>query len=66
AYTVNYYSWISGAYSSPETIQVGTAGTTLHFYNAAVAGTQPLYLMGQYFETAYVPRQADRIIFNHG
>ncbi|MDF1915601.1 hypothetical protein P2L76_26330, partial [Klebsiella pneumoniae] len=53
AYTVNYYSWISGAYSSPETIQVGTAGKTLHFYNAAVAGTQPLYLMGQYFETAY-------------
>ncbi|EQB3380053.1 SGNH/GDSL hydrolase family protein, partial [Klebsiella pneumoniae] len=66
AYTVNYYSWISGAYSSPETIQVGTAGKTLHFYNAAVAGTQPLYLMGQYFETAYVPRQADLIIFNHG
>ncbi|HBW1312801.1 TPA: SGNH/GDSL hydrolase family protein, partial [Klebsiella pneumoniae] len=65
-YTVNYYSWISGAYSSPETIQVGTAGKTLHFYNAAVAGTQPLYLMGQYFETAYVPRQADLIIFNHG
>ncbi|EPY6949482.1 SGNH/GDSL hydrolase family protein [Klebsiella pneumoniae] len=66
AYTVNYYSWISGTYSSPETIQVGTAGKTLHFYNAAVAGTQPLYLMGQYFETAYVPRQADLIIFNHG
>ena len=66
AYTVNYYSWSSNAYTTPETIQVGTAGKTLHFYNAAVAGTQPLYLMGQYFETAYVPRQADLIIFNHG
>ena len=66
AYTVNYYSWSSNAYATPETIQIGTAGKTLHFYNAAVAGTQPLYLMGQYFETAYVPRQADLIIFNHG
>lgn len=66
AYTVNYYTWGSGAYNSPETIQIGTAGKTLHFYNAAVAGTQPLYLMGQYFETAYVPRQADLIILNHG
>ena len=66
AYTVNYYSWSSNAYSTPETIQIGSAGKTLHFYNAAVAGTQPLYLMGQYFETAYVPRQADLIILNHG
>lgn len=66
AYTVNYYSWSSNAYTTPETIQIGTAGKTLHFYNAAVAGTQPLYLMGQYFEAAYVPRQADLIIFNHG
>lgn len=66
AYTVLYYSWASGAYGSPVTLQVGTAGKTLHFYNAAVAGTQPLYLMGQYFEAAYVPRQADLLIFNHG
>lgn len=66
AYTVLYYSWSSGAYGSPVTLQVGTAGKTLHFYNAAVAGTQPLYLMGQYFEAAYVPRQADLLIFNHG
>lgn len=66
AYTVLYYTWASGAYSSPVTLQVGTAGKTLHFYNAAVAGTQPLYLMGQYFEAAYVPRQADLLIFNHG
>lgn len=66
AYTVNYYSWSSTAYNSPETIQVGTAGKTLHFYNAAVAGTQPLYLMGQYFDAAYAPRQADLLILNHG
>lgn len=66
AYTVVYYSWGSGAYNAPETIQTGTAGKTLYFYNAAVAGTQPLYLMGQYFEAAYVPRQADLIILNHG
>ena len=66
AYTVNYYSWSSNAYTTPETLQIGTEGKTLHFYNAAVAGTQPLYLMGQYFEAAYVPRQADLIIFNHG
>ncbi|HID5535266.1 TPA: SGNH/GDSL hydrolase family protein [Klebsiella pneumoniae] len=66
AYTVNYYTWSAGAYVGPETIQVGTAGKTLHFYNAAIAGTQPLYLMGRYFEAAYVPRQADLIIYNHG
>lgn len=68
AYTVNYYSWSTslGAYNSPVTLQVGSAGKTLYFYNAAVAGTQPLYLMGQFFETAYVPRQADLLIFNHG
>lgn len=66
AYTVNYYTWSAGAYASPETLQVGTAGKTLHFYNAAIAGTQPLYLMGRYFEAAYVPRQADLIIYNHG
>lgn len=66
AYTVNYYKWSSNAYTTPETIQIGSAGKTLHFYNAAVAGTQPLYLMGQYFEAAYVPRQADLIILNHG
>ncbi|MCW2103717.1 UNVERIFIED_ORG: hypothetical protein M2402_000863 [Rahnella aquatilis] len=66
AYTVLYYSWASGAYGSPVTLQVGTAGKTLHFYNAAVAGTQPLYLMGHYFEAAYVPRLADLLIFNHG
>lgn len=68
AYTVNYYTWSTstGNYNSPVTLQVGTAGKTLHFYNAAVAGTQPQYLMGQYFETAYVPRQADLLIINHG
>lgn len=68
AYTVNYYTWSTstGNYNSPVTLQVGTAGKTLHFYNAAVAGTQPQYLMGQYFEAAYVPRQADLLIINHG
>ncbi|QOV59931.1 SGNH/GDSL hydrolase family protein [Klebsiella variicola] len=66
AYTVNYYTWSGTAYSAATQIQVGTSGKTLYFYNAAVAGTQPLYLMGNYFQTAYVPRQADLIILNHG
>lgn len=66
AYTVNYYTWSGTGYSSATQIQVGTSGKTLYFYNAAVAGTQPLYLMGNYFQAAYVPRQADLIIMNHG
>ncbi len=66
AYTVNYYTWTGSTYNNAITIQVGTAGKTLYFYNAAVAGKQPLYLMGQYFEIAYMPRQADLVIMNHG
>lgn len=68
AYTVNYYTWstTSGKYNPPETLQLGSSGKTLYFYNAAVAGTQPQFLMGQYFEKAYVPRQADLLILNHG
>ncbi len=67
-YTVLYYDWnlSSNSYNAAVTLQTGTLGKTLYFYNAAAAGTQPFLLMGNYFETAYAPRTADMIIINHG
>lgn len=42
-------------------------GVTLYFYNAAFAGTQPTYLMGNRLQAVFnVQSNADLIIFNHG
>lgn len=41
-------------------------GPILYFYNAAFAGTQPTYLMGNRLQSVFNPRSADLIIFNHG
>ncbi|MBU2978998.1 SGNH/GDSL hydrolase family protein [Alteromonas sp. C1M14] len=68
-YTVLYYLWDTGtnAYLSAETIQTGTGDNTLKVYNAAINGSRPNYILGEFFDDAVksIPK-ADLIIYNHG
>jgi hypothetical protein len=65
-HTTLYYDVAPAFYNAPTTLNQGTNGKTLHFYNAAIAGTQPTYLMGNRFNAVFNPRKADLIIYNHG
>jgi hypothetical protein len=67
-HSVSYALWndTTGAYDPATAISTGTGARSILVYNASVAGTAPMYLLGDKRAAAIDAVAADVVVWNHG
>lgn len=65
-HTHEFYQWATTDYGAAATLQTGTSGFKLKWYNCAVSGKTTAYTMGDKWANAVASKAPDLIIINHG
>ena len=65
-HTVEFYQWGTTDYGGATTLQTGSSGFKLQWYNCAVSGKTTAYTMGDKWANAVASKRPDLIIINHG